>query len=155
MRATFGRQEHIRFLHEGVAAILDHAWGDGVVMTYYSNDAGTLEGSLRDGARRHLVIGLKRKMARGDVLSFVVERQAMAGFLTSNEWLETTIDHPIKRLRCRVVFPEERPCRRAVLALGTQRLALPITRQDRGRTAVEIDVAAPQAHAAYSIHWSW
>src|SRR5215207_9794005 len=42
MRATFRRRQRVRFLHDGVGAVLDHAWGDGIVLTAYDNDAGTL-----------------------------------------------------------------------------------------------------------------
>src|SRR3954469_23512602 len=74
-RATFERRQRVRFLQDGVSAILDHAWGDGVVMTAYHNDAGRLADWFRDGARRHLVIDLGRRMRKGAWLSFRVERQ--------------------------------------------------------------------------------
>src|SRR3954471_9681415 len=43
MRATFFRSQKVRFRQRGVSALLDHAWGSGVVMTGYHNDAGPIE----------------------------------------------------------------------------------------------------------------
>ncbi len=63
-RATFHRTQRVRFLQDGVAAILDHLWGDGVTLTHYHNTAGALGESFKDAGTRHLVIDLKRAMAR-------------------------------------------------------------------------------------------
>src|SRR5688572_10113550 len=46
MRATFRRRQRGRFLHDGVGALLDHAWGDGIVLTSYHNEAGRLADSF-------------------------------------------------------------------------------------------------------------
>src|SRR4051812_23477295 len=47
-RATFRRTQRIRFLQEGVAAILDHFWGDGVQLVAYRNTAGSIGDSFKD-----------------------------------------------------------------------------------------------------------
>jgi hypothetical protein len=154
-RATFVRRQDVRFLHDGVAAILDHAWGDGVLMTDYANDAGRLEGSYNDAGRRHLVVALRRRMSRGEILAFNVRREAKVGFTQHEEWLETTIDHPIAELRPRIVFPKERPCRRAVLEAGTRRVSLPVCRRRGGQTMVQAAIPHPRANVPYMIRWSW
>src|SRR5262245_48042183 len=59
-KATFHRTQKVRFLQDGVRAILDHAWGDGILLTHYEHSAGPLEDSFMDHGRRHLVIDLKR-----------------------------------------------------------------------------------------------
>src|SRR5262249_54290555 len=84
-RATFWRTQDIRFLQDGVSGILDHAWGGGVLLSQYSNSAGALEGSFKDEGRRHLLIGLKRAMSRGETLGFEVYREARVGFTRSEE----------------------------------------------------------------------
>ncbi len=96
--ATFSREETVRFLQNGVAAILDHAWGDGVLLTNYSNSVGQLMDSFKDQGCRHLVIGLKRAMAKGETLRFRVERKSAVAFGGDREWVETKVDHPIRRI---------------------------------------------------------
>jgi len=155
MRATFSREQTIRFVHDGVAAILDHAYGDGVLAIGYQNNAGDLDGSYIDAGWRHFVIALRRRMARGEVLQFRVRRQAVAGFLKPEGWLETTLDHPIARLSPSILFPKERPCRRVAFEFGRRRQRLPIVRLADGRTTVRVTIPHPQAFVRYTLRWSW
>jgi hypothetical protein len=153
-RATFRRTQTIRFLQEGVSAILDHAWGDGVLSSYYHTDAGKVEGSISDGNRRHFIIRLHHRMKRGDALTFQVQRTAMVGFMADQEWLETTIDHPIRRLRRRIVFPPQRKCQRAELEIRARRISLEPA-QRRGRTLVDFTARHPLPHMPYTVRWTW
>ena len=155
VKATFHRTERIRFLQDGVAGIMDHFWGDGVALTSYQNDAGVLKDSFRDEGHRHLGIGLKRPMSRGEELTFDVVRTAMVGFTREEEWLETMIDHPAGRLNCGVLFPKSRPCHQATLHYEDRKLPLPITRLADGRTRVGFNLREPQARTPYTIRWSW
>jgi hypothetical protein len=134
---------------------LDHAWGDGILTTYYRNDAGELKESLADEGRRHFVIALKRRMARGDTLTFHVQRTAMVAFTRDEEWLETTIDHPIARLQRSIVFPAKRPCLRATLHAAGRQVPLQVHRESSGRTLVRVSIDQPKAHTPYTIRWSW
>src|SRR5262249_43991568 len=125
-RATVARAQTVRFLQAGVRAILDHAWGDGVLVTDYRHSAGPVIDAFKDGDRRHFVVALPRPLARGNCFTFTVARQVRAAFAGEREWLETVIDHPVRRLRCTVVFPPERPCRLAVLVSAAVQTPLPI-----------------------------
>ena len=136
IKADFQRTETVRFLQSGVAGILDHVWGDGVALAYYHNEAGNLEDSFNDQGRRHLVIGFKRAMRRGETMKFDVMRTAMVGFTEDEEWLETSVDHPVRRLGCAVVFPKGRPCQSAMLHYEGKELALPIIKLGEGRGLV-------------------
>jgi len=155
LRATFQRTQQVRFLQDGVGGLLDHAWGDGVIVTSYHHGAGTLEGALHDDERRHFVIGLRRPMAKGETLRFGVERTVMAGFMGAEEWMETTIDHPVTRVRKQIVFPKARPCQSAWLAWEGGQLRLPVQRLADGRSQVRVDIVRPQSFHPYLIRWSW
>ena len=153
--AIFRRTQRVRFLQDGVSAILDHLWGDGVMLTDYRHTAGRIGKSFKDQGTRHLVIDFKRPMARGETLTFVVERTAMEGFAESDEWLETTIDHPIAHFGQKIIFPKERPCQKAELTVGGQFAPLePIILAD-GRTLLEVAVAHPSADTPHTVRWHW
>jgi hypothetical protein len=154
-RATFHRTQRVRFLQDGVSAILDHFWGDGVQLGGYRHSAGPIGDSFKDAGRRHLVINLERPMRRGETLTFGVERTAMVGFTADHEWLETTIDHPIHRLTREIVFPSERPCRSADLVIGDRVMPLEPIRLPDGRTMIRVHVPDPKADTPYTICWSW
>ena len=154
IKATLERRQRIRFVQNGVAGIMDHIWGDGVV-TYYENEAGSLEDSFRDEGRRHLVIGLRRPMGRGESLAFRVRRAVMVGLTGDREWVETTIDHPVERLKHTIVFPKERPCQVAALHHEGRTIPLTVTRLADGKTRVEFDLRRPSAQTPYTVRWSW
>lgn len=151
----FRRTQTVRFLQDEVSSILDHLWGDGISLAAYHHSAGQLAESIRDGDRRHLVIDLQRPMRRGETLVFEVERTAMVGFTEQNEWLETTIDHPIRQLGQQIIFPKARPCRRAELVVADLVIPLnPATGTD-GRTTLRYSVPSPESHTPYLVRWRW
>jgi len=154
-KATFQRKQRIRFTQDGVAAILDHAWGDGIILTNYWHSAGALSDTFKEQGHRHLVVDLKRAMGRGEILSFDVERQVMESFTRDHGTVETVIDHPIENLRRSVIFPKQRPVLEATLRVGDEAKSLPIVHLADGRTAVIINVAWPQAHVTYAVEWAW
>lgn len=154
-KATFNRTQQVRFLQQGVEAIMDHAWGDGVLVTNYHHSAGLVKDSFKDQGYRHLIVGLKRPMSKGEILKFSVERKAMVGFLKSEEWLETRVDHPIDRLRRTILFPKDRPCQRAVLEIGAAELVMPIIQLLNGQTLVRFTIVPPTPGTPYIIRWSW
>jgi len=155
-RATFQRTQRVKFLQDGVSGILDHSWGDGITLSRYQTDAGSLEDSFEDEGRKHLVIRLKRAMAWGETLKFRVRRTVVEGFLEKSCWVETLIDHPIRRLYRRVVFPKARACRRATWHhYSGYQVPLPIQRLASGKTCVSLDIPRPQANTSYLIRWHW
>jgi hypothetical protein len=154
-RATFHRTQQVCFLQNGVSAILDHFWGDGVQLVDYRNTAGPIGDSFKDQGRRHLVIDLEHAMGRGEVLTFNVERTALVGFTADEEWLEMTIDHPIRRLTRTIVFPHDRPCRSASLVVGEQVSPLEVKRTRDGRSLLQVRISNPKSDTPYTIHWSW
>ena len=154
-RATFKRRQVVRFTQDGVGAILDHAWGNGVLVTNYHHSAGSLADTFKDEGTRHLLIELKRPMAQGQILKFSVERTAMEAFTASAGSVETTIDHPIARLTRQVIFPKGRPAQQAML-IGVGKLTpLPIKRLWDGRTAVRVAISDPEPNSPYVVRWTW
>jgi hypothetical protein len=152
--ATFHRVQRVQFL-QPVSAVLDHFWGDGVGLSFYRNSAGTVEEILRDGDRYHLVIELPRRMRRGEILEFEVERAAMAMFAGEAEWVETRVDHPTRQLSRVVVFPKDRPALVASLIQDGQELPLPVHTDLDGRTFVAARISRPPADTPYLVRWRW
>lgn len=153
--ATFQRTQWVRFLQDGVGAILDHAWGDGVVFSSYRNDAGRVGDSFRDGGRRHLVIELPRRMAKGETTPMRVTRSVSGGFTKNEEWVETLVDHPIRQLKRSVIFPKARPCLRATLHVDQWELDLPIFKVPGGGTMVRFEIEKATANTPFLLTWSW
>jgi len=155
MRATVARRQRIRFLQDGVTAILDHAWGDGVLTSAYSNTAGELAGSINDYGRRHFVVGLKRRMRSGEVLDFEVRREVIAALTTDVGWLQTTIDHPVARVGVEVIFPKDRPCKRATLTARGTTVPLPIAETPTGLSRLHDLADRPGRDVPHMLRWTW
>jgi hypothetical protein len=153
--ATFERTQRVMFQQDGVTALLDHFWGDGIAAAQYSTTAGTLGRLIQDAGRRHLMIELRRPMMRGDVFEFTTERSMMEAFPREHEYFEVTIDHPIVRLGYVILFPKERPCQRAELVIEGRREILPIEWLPGGKTLVHLEVPNADLHTAYRVEWKW
>ena len=158
--AILRRREVIRFLQDNVVAIHDHAWGDGQIFADYQCQPGVPVDFYKDGSKFNVLISLRETKNRGDVMEFWVERTIKQGLLQQTEWLETEIDHWTKDLRLSIIFPKERPCRRATLSrrstgkvkvLSDQHLAL----LPDGRQKLTWKGRNPKLNDRYSIRWMW
>jgi hypothetical protein len=155
LRATFRRWQSVQFLRHGVSAVLDQYWGDGIALTEYEHSAGSLKDTFSYRKRRYLVIGLSRQMRAGQTLCFDVERTALAAFTSDREWLSTVLDHPVRRMRCAIVFPHDRPVFRARLHTRSGSIALPALRGPYGRTLVRFEALRAESSTAHTIRWTW
>lgn len=153
--AVFRRRQRVQFQQDGVGAILDHFWGNGVPITGYATTAGRVVDSFKDGSRRHLVVQLKQPMQRGQILEFTVERRAMEMFTLSEGWEETTIDHPMRRLSRTIRFPKGRPCQRAQLEVRSQVIPLHVLETSDGVTEIGLQIPKAEADTPYVIRWHW
>ncbi len=154
-KATFERTQQVRFEQDGVSAILDHIWGDGVLITNYYNSAGSIEDSFKDQGCRHLMIELRKRMSRGQALEFKAERTIMEGFKGQENWWEINIDHPVHQLENSIIFPKTRSCQEAILQSGDKQTALPVIRLSDGRAVVRFSIAKPFAGIPYRVSWKW
>ena len=153
--AVYRRRQRIQFQQDGVAAILDHFWGDGVTTAGYATTAGRIADTFKDGNRHHLVIGLKRPMRRGEILEFTVERRTLGAFTQVEEWSETAIDHPIARLSQVVRFPKARPCQTAQLEYPGGESPLHGLETREGTTEIGLRIPKPRTDTPYLIRWTW
>ncbi len=155
IRATEIRRERVRFLQNGISAMLDHFWGDGAVAHSYEHTAGPIRDSFKVDEVRHVLVGLKKLPAKGEQLSFGIARSIVGGFTKKEEWVETVADHPVGRLTRNVVFPTERPCKKAVLRYGEDEFELPVVELSNGRTLVSFEAPTPEIDAKLTVYWEW
>lgn len=158
--AVLRRREVIRFLQDNVVAIHDHAWGDGQIFADYRCQPGTAVDFYKDGSKFNVLISLRETKNRGDVLEFWVERVIKQGLLQEMEWLETEIDHWTRKMRLNVIFPKERPCRRATLSRRSTGKVSVLSHKHfallpDGRQKLTFETKDPKLHDRYSIRWMW
>ena len=104
-KAIFHKRQKVRFLQDNILAFQDYAWGDGEVFTSYTVHARRVVDRYQEGDRWNILISLHQTKSKGDVEDFHIERVATNGFTKDEEWLQTEIRHPTRRLRLAVLFP--------------------------------------------------
>ncbi len=158
--AVLRRRAVIRFLQDNVVAIHDHAWGDGQIFADYSCQPGTPVDFYKDGSKFNVLISLRETKNRDDIMEFWVERTIRQGLLQQIEWLETEIDHWTKDLRLSIIFPKERPCRRATVSKRSTGKASVMSLKHfallpDGRQKLTWETKNPKLHDRYSMRWVW
>ena len=158
--AVLTRREMVRFLQDNVVAIHDHAWGNGALFAQYSCQPGVPVDFYRDGSKTNILISLRETKNRGDVVEFWIERVVKWGLVEEEEWLETEIDHQMKHLKLSVIFPLERPSRRATLSRRSTDKIIVLSQKHfallpDGRQKLTWETNHPKLHDRYTIRWVW
>ena len=158
--AVLKRRQKVRFLQSYVAAITDHAWGDGEIFAEYHCSPGVPVDFYQDGSRHTVLISLRESKSRGDVLKFVIRRKIVGGFCKNDECWETEVYHRTRDLSVAIIFPRGRRCRRATVtqrstsktvALGPKHLRFLAD----GRQQLTWEIRKPRLHDRYSLGWEW
>ena len=158
--AVVKRRQKVRFLQDHVAAITDHAWGEGEIFAKYDCSPGVPADFYQDGSRHTVLISLREIKSRGDILKLNIRRKIVGGFLEPDESWETEISHRTLHLSVSVIFPGRRRCRRATV---TQRsTSKTVTLEPKhyrfladGRQQLTWEIRNPRLHDRYSLRWRW
>jgi len=158
--AMVKRQQKVRFLQNYVAAITDHAWGDGEIFAEYDCLPGVPVDFYQDGSRHTVLISLREAKSRGDVLKFVIRRKIVGGFRKPDESWETAIYHRIRHLSISIVFPKERRCQKATVTQRSTSKTVALGRENLrflgdGRQTLTWEIRNPRLHDRYSLKWRW
>lgn len=159
-KARLTRREHIRFLQDNVVAIHDHAWGDGKFLCNYKCQSGVPVDIYEDGSKHNILISLRETKNKGDEIELWVERTIRGGFTADEEWLETEVDHLMRKLTLSIAFPKGRPCRRATLSRRSTGKVTPLPQKHfallpDGRQKLTWETRRPRLHDRYTIKWAW
>ena len=158
--AVVKRRQKVRFLQDHVAAITDHAWGEGEIFAEYDCSPGVPADFYQDGSRHTVLISLREIKSRGDVLKLVIRRKIVGGFRKPDESWETAIYHRIRHLSISVVFPKGRGCRKATVTQRSTSKTVVLGRQHLrflgdGRQTLTWEIRNPRLYDRYSLRWRW
>ena len=158
--AVVKRRQKVRFLQDHVAAITDHAWGEGEIFAEYGCSPGVPADFYQDGSRHTVLISLREIKSRRDVLKLVIRRRIVGGFRETNESWETEVSHRTMHLSVSVIFPRGRTCRRAtVTQRSTSKTVTLGAKHYRfladGRQQLTWEIRNPRLHDRYSLGWEW
>ena len=133
--AEYTKKAAIRFLQPNVGIITDRVWGQGETMHDYRCSLGVPSDVFDYGNSKKVVISLRENRKKGGAASFTISRTILQGFTGGEEWVEEEPVYPVKKYSLRVIFPKERPCRRAVLTRQGANITEEIAGEDFSQTA--------------------
>ncbi|MCO6451385.1 MAG: hypothetical protein J5I90_11420 [Caldilineales bacterium] len=150
----------MKFLQDNAIAYQDHAWGDGDLFADYECAPGIVVDKYQDGERWNVLISLRETKNKGDVVDFFIKRTVKNGFAKPEEWRQTTIQYPTKRLRLSVVFPSDRRCKRAMLLQRTRNKTTVLGHEHfldlpDGRQVLTWETQNPRRFETYTMKWHW
>lgn len=157
-KAKIIKQEQIRFLQNGVAAIEDEAWGDGRFLEDYQVSPGKAVDFYRKGFRTVILISLRSIKNIGDLETIDISRNIKNGFARKIEQWESIVNHRTKRLRIKVILPKLRGPKSATLFLQHRRKTgkePEIQQLPNGRWEISATVERPHLYETYILNWDW
>lgn len=155
------RHQVIRFLQDNVVAIHDHAWGEGDnIFAEYHCQPGVPVDFYKDSSKYNILISLRETKNRGDVIDLWIERLITGGLTEEEEYLETDVDHLTDHMKVSIIFPQERPCRRAILTQKSSKDTMPLEGRNfsnltDGRQVLTYETRHPRLNDLYTIKWRW
>lgn len=158
--AVFKRREKVKFLQDNVIAYQDQAWGDGELFAEYKCSPGVPVDRYRLGFKHLVLISLRETKDRGDVVELNIERKVTDGFTKREEWLQTELNYKTRKVRIAVVFPRNRPCRRALMVERTKNRTTELDRSHfatlpKGRQMLAWEASNPPIHELFTLKWEW
>jgi hypothetical protein len=158
--ASFRKRELVRYRQNNIIAYQDHAWGDGDILSDYHCSPGAVVDLYRPGNKTFLLISLRETKQRGDVDEFNITWKLNGSFVREHELWETEVRHKTKQLKVKIIFPADRPPRRAWIEehiRRCKRLLNPETtrRLHDGRWQLSWRCDKPRLNERYQLHWEW
>lgn len=159
-KARFKKLQRVKFLQNHIIAFQDYAWGDGDTLEDYQCSPGIVVDKYKEGDRWNILISLRETKSAGDITDFHIERTGRNSFTQAEEWFQTEIRHPTKRLRMTIIFPKGRSCQRAVLLQRSQHQTLVLgpehfTILPDGRQRLSWETEQIKQFEIYTIKWRW
>lgn len=159
-RATYFKEQRVRFLQNSITTYQDQAWGDGNIFADYRCSPGIAVDRYQQGNVWRILISLRQTKHKGDIETFHIEREIEDGFMKPVEYFQARIDHPTQRLTMSIVFPLKHPPQRVtIVEQGTSRTtelnASSIQTLPAGQTFVTWSMEYPKVGEAYNLRWEW
>lgn len=156
--AVYVRKQRLRFLQDGVTAIDDYGWGNGIAFASHYAYPGRFVDRRIEGSRLRSTVELSRAYDAGEELTFSVERLVKNGFASESEcWLEAELYHRVRRVSLAVLLPASREVKSAKLVrpgISDATAIIPQTLSDGRQTLTHID-RRPVQGARYTLLWDW
>ncbi len=158
--AHIQKREKIRYLQDYITTYQDQAWGDGEILLNYHCSPGIPVDEYRLGHKTYKLISLREFRNKGDIDEFNIEWNMRNGFLTKTGFWGTAINHRMKNVAVRVIFPKDRPPIHVAITESNIRRTKAldgdtIQKSPDGRPVVVWEKTNPRLYENYVLAWEW
>ena len=158
--AILTKTEEVRFQQNNIIAFQDQAWGDGKILVDYQCTPGTAVDFYRSGHKTHVLISLRDVKQKGDQTNFRIQWKIKNGFLKSNGYWATDVNHFTQSLQISIIFPKEKPPSRFILVESNSQKTkeLPremITQLPDKCWQMTWEKRHPRLNEHYILKWEW
>ena len=159
-QAIFRKVEELKFLQDNVIAIQDQAWGDGEILDDYQCSPGFPVDFYRSGHKTHVLISLRDVKQKRDQVKKNIQWNIRNGFLKSNGYWATDINHYTRKMKVTILFPKERPPIRVVMVESNRKKSKELqkdalTHLPDKRWQVTWEKSNPSMNEHYILKWEW
>ena len=158
--ATFLKTEEIKFLQNNIIAFQDQAWGDGKILLDYQCSPGVPVDFYRLGHKTYILISLRDLKQEDDRTKFNIQWKLKNGFLKSDGFWVTDINHSTQKIKTQIIFPKDRPPIKILLVESNHKRSMELPREilaqlpDK-RWQVTWEKQNPRLLEHYILKWEW
>jgi len=158
--AVFSKTEEVRFLQNNIIAFQDQAWGDGKILVDYQCSPGVPVDFYRSGYKTHILISLRDVKQKNGKTKFNIQWKIKNGFLKSDGFWATDINHFTRKMKINIIFPKDRPPIKVMMVEPNRKRSkeLPkeiLTQLPDKRWQVSWERLNPRLHDHYILKWDW
>ena len=154
--AVLGKRQRILCRGRDVV-VRDLVWGEGRTLARYDLRGAKRLGMKSEGSRKAVMLAPFAQAGAGKHLIVASRRVIKSGFREADEYFDTIVERPTRRMVLRVLFPKGRPPKTASLVSEGRNVdtAVPVRMARDGRSFLSWAVNRPEQYLTYSLRWSW
>ncbi len=158
--ATIQKTEKVHYLQDYITTYQDQAWGSGNIFLDYKCSPGVPVDEYQSGHNTYKLISLRESKNKGDIDEFHIQWNMRNGFMKSESFWGTAINHRTRKVTIKVVFPKDRSPRRvSIFESNLQRTTvLPSDCYQElpdGRPMIVWEKDNPRLYEDYILRWEW
>ena len=159
-KATIQKREVVEYLQDGVVAILDQAWGDGIILVNYRTSPGREVDRYQRGHKTNIVISLRKPINKSDIDEHIFEWEMQNGFRKKHGIWSTDISHKTNKVKVTITFPKSRPPYKARIIESNlnRRTDLDLGKMQQlptGSWQLTWEKKSPRLYESYILDWDW
>lgn len=158
-QAKIHKRMVVRFLQENTTSFQDFRWANGKIENYRITPGYPVD-EYQSGYLTYILVSLRTNKNKGDTEEFNIEWEIKDGFKKRDGYWQTDVSNKFRGMTVNVIFPKNRPPKRAFVEVKNRRNSTPIDRNSfkqlpDGRWQITWRNQEPKLFESYILRWEW